>query len=365
LRKILLCGATHGSNFGDSLFAYIFKKHIESRYNDFEVLFTKASEYSKREIGIRSATIKDLFSSEALIYIPGGYFGQSHNENLKGSIQRFLIYYIYGLFMIIRKKPLAIIGVGAGPLERGFLKRTAVFIFNKTKIISVRDEKSQVYMEDYGVKTAINVTSDSAQIIKNEINAENNLVSKILNNIAIKNRKKILIHFTEAIGEDLYYEKVIKAIQETLCLDNNCGYIIASDCIMKSCYLNKIYNALPKDRSVIFDYKNPMDFLGIIAGADAIITPKLHVGILGCTYGKPVLSFPKHPEKTERYYQQIGYPKHCKSLYNLSKEDVKDMIEKLIWEKINLPDSIKYNAQRNFDLLDEFFSEYLLQIEKA
>lgn len=361
LKKVLLCGATHGSNFGDSLFAYMFKKSIKIKSKDIEVKFTRVSEYSKQELGIRSATVKDLFSTDAMIYISGGYFGESHNESFKGSVYRFLIYYIYGLLMLIRKKPIAILGVGAGPLKRGFLRRTVVYIFNKAKLVSVRDKMSREYMKNYGVNKHIAVTSDSAQAIDNEIYAVRKSESSLINNIKIRNRRKVMIHITGVTGNDIYYKYVIKAIQETLCLNDNNGYIVTADSIINNDYLNKVYNALPKDRTIIYNYRNPLDFLGIIDSVDAIITPKLHVGILGCTYGKPVLSFPVHPGKTERYYQQIGYPKHCKSLYNLSKEEAKDIINQYIWEEIKLPDSIRNNAQKNFDLLNDFIDKYILE----
>lgn len=356
LKKILLCGATQGSNFGDSLFAYMFMKNIKEKNNNIEVIFTKISEYSKNELGIKAATMKDLFSADAMIYISGGYFGETHNETLKGSLYRFLTYYTFGLLMILRKKPIAIIGVGAGPLKKKFLRKTVTYIFNKAQLISLRDEVSKDYMEKYGVTNKIITTSDSAQVIDAEIYSIKKNCSDIIINFQSRNLKKILIHVTGLVGKELYYDKVIKAIKETLVLDENNGFILTMDSINdnNSEFLNQVYNALPKDRTVIYDYKNPIDFLEVISSVDAIITPKLHVGILGCSYGKPVLSFPVHPEKTERYYKQIGYPNHCRSLYNLSKDQAKDMINKYIWEEIHIPIDIKKKAQKNFDYLDDF-----------
>src|SRR5690606_6289437 len=97
----------------------------------------------------------------------------------------------------------------------------------------------------------------------------------------------------------------------------------------------------------------------IIASVDSIITPKLHVGIIGCTFGKPVLSFPIHPGKTERYFKQIGYSKHCKSLYNINKDEVKEMINKYIWSDIKLKHDIKVSALKNFEILNEFLEKYM------
>src|SRR5690625_4460071 len=287
-KKIVLCGATHGSNFGDSLFAYMFKKSIEDLDKEIEIIFTKASEHSRGKLGIRAASIKELLSSDAFIYISGGYFGESHNESLKGSLYRFLRYFLYGLIMTFRRKPIAILGVGAGPLNRSFLRKTAVYLFNKAKIVSVRDNISKEYMKNYGVKNKIEVTSDSAQVIDNNIFDINN--SQVFFNWEekVKDRKKILIHVNKIGNNDLYLENVIHAIKETLALNKNYGFVITSDSVISKEHLNKVYNELPDDRTVIYNFKDPLEFLNVIASVDSIITPKLHVGILASTYNKPV-----------------------------------------------------------------------------
>lgn len=357
MKKIILCGATHGSNFGDLLFAYMFTKNIQEKDKDIEILFTRASEYTKNEMGINVATIRDLFTADAMIYISGGYFGQSHNETLKGSLYRFLVYYTYGLLMIFRKKPIAILGAGAGPLNRWFLRKTVTYIFNKSKLISLRDETSKYYMIKYGVVKEIIATSDSAQVIDNDIYGVE-FRSNIFSDIKLRNRKKILVHVA-APEEELYIKKVVMAIKETLCLKNNNGFIVTSDSSINEKYLNNVYSFLPKDRTIIYKYKNPIDFLNVINSVDAVITTKLHVGILGCTYGKSVMSFPIHPGKTERYYKQIGYSEHCKSLYSITKNEAKEMISKYIEKRIELPIEVKNKAQYNFDLIEFFINKYI------
>src|SRR5690554_1996222 len=161
MKKLLLCGATHGSNFGDSLFAYMFKSTIESEYKDVKILFTKVSNYSRDELGLKKATINDIISCDAMVYISGGYFGQSHNETFKQSIKRFITYYTYGLLASLRKVPIAVIGAGVGPLNRKFLKRVVIHIFNKSKVKLVRDDVSKYYIMKYGGKGDVLVTTDS------------------------------------------------------------------------------------------------------------------------------------------------------------------------------------------------------------
>lgn len=360
MKKIILCGATHGSNFGDSLFAYMFKRISEYKVGDIEVLFTKASDYSKKELGIRSGKYRELFTADGMVYISGGYFGQSHKETIKGSIFRFLTYFKYGLIMIIMRKPVAILGVGAGPLERGFLKKVGVYIFNKAKIVSVRDEQSKKYMELYGVRREIIVTSDSAQAIENEVFNYKRCIPDILKDNKIDGRKKVLVHVTSAQGNQLYRDNIVMAIQETLSKSQEYGFIVTSDSIIDRVHLQRICEMLPKDRTVLYEFNNPIDFLSVISNCDVIVTPKLHVGILGSTYGKAVISFPIHPEKTVRYYEQIGYPNHCKPLYDTTKEDAKKIILECSEERIELPNEIKEKAMKNFQLLEKFISAYII-----
>ncbi|GAA0310732.1 polysaccharide pyruvyl transferase WcaK-like protein [Gracilibacillus halotolerans] len=353
MKKVLLCGATHGSNFGDSLFAIMFNKKIEKKFDDVDVYFTKASEYSKEALNIKVAGLKELFSMDGMVYISGGYFGQSHNENLKGSIYRFLTYFAYGLFMILRRKPIAIIGVGAGPLERKFLRKTAKYIFNKAKIVSVRDKESRDYMRNYGVQSEIRVTSDSAQVINDaifNIKKENTWISS---QEKLKNRQKVLIHLASK-NSDLYNDIVIGAILDSLGSRKDIGFIITTDYVTKGDELREVYKLFPSEQTVIYDFNNPLEFVEVISNVDAVITPKLHVGIIATTFHKSVISFPLHPGKTIRYYQQIGYPERCKSLFDVSKEESKEMILSYIDSKVNLSQNLLYKANENFDLLLDF-----------
>lgn len=353
MKKILLCGATHGSNFGDSLFAYMFKKKVENESKELDIYFTKASEYSKKTLDIKVAGIKELFQMDALVYISGGYFGQSHEENLKGSLYRFLTYFVYGLMMILRRKPIVILGVGAGPLNRKFLRKTAVFIFNKAKIVAVRDEQSKDYMRKYGVTSNMVVTSDSAQVINKkefDVKSKDNWTQT---STKLSNKYLILVHLASKHA-GLYNEVVIETLIESLSNREDIGYILTTDYVTDGKALNDLYKKFPKERTEIYSFYDPIEFVELISNVDAAVTPKLHVGILASTYNKSVISFPLHPGKTLRYYEQIGYPERCKSLFEINKEDVHNMVLNSIFTPIELNKEIRESSSKNFELLAEF-----------
>lgn len=359
MKKIILCGATHGSNFGDSLFAYVFEKYMKSIDPELDIYFTRVSEYSKEFLNIKKASIRDIFSAKGLLFISGGYFGEAQHETWKGRIYHLIFYYIYGVFMAVRRKPIAIIGVGAGPLDSLPFKKLVLYIFKHAKVITLRDEESKQYMMNYGCTNEITVTSDSAQILnRDSFNNDITIPSDILNE-KIKDRKKVLIHITEAPGHELFEDKIIEAISETLMDDNEIAFILTNDTMHDVRLKELMEKRFPKNRTIIYQYSDPFEFLGLIKSVDSIITPKLHLGILGATYGKPVLSFPIHPDKTARYFKQIGYDTHCHSLYDVTIEQAKFMIEKYLWEKVNLSDEILINADLNFKKIDKFLDDYI------
>jgi polysaccharide pyruvyl transferase WcaK-like protein len=55
----------------------------------------------------------------------------------------------------------------------------------------------------------------------------------------------------------------------------------------------------------------------ILSMVEAIITTKLHVGIVGAALGKTVLSF-SGDQKIKRFYKQIGAPERCVELDDLN-----------------------------------------------
>lgn len=359
MKKILLCGATHGSNFGDSLFAYMFQSYVHNYNEDLDIFFTQASEYSRKNLKIKKASFKDLFSVEGLVFISGGYFGEAQYETFKGRIYHLVLYYVYGVFMAIRRKPIAIIGVGAGPLDSPFFRKLVMYIFKHAKVISLRDNESKDYMIKYGCKNNIIATSDSAQVIGNEFYTNDLKIPSVLSDESIKDKKKILVHITEAPGHELFEEKIISTLKETISEDEDVVFILTNDTIY-DVGLNELMNrTFPKGRAIVYQYSDPFEFLGLLNSVDAIVTPKLHVAILGATYSKPVLSFPIHPEKTERYFKQIGYGHHCKSLYDVTKDEAKTMINNYLWEDVKLNDEIMSKAEQNFKLLESFLDQYV------
>jgi len=86
---------------------------------------------------------------------------------------------------------------------------------------------------------------------------------------------------------------------------------------------------------------------------DLIITPKLHVGIVGAALGKSVLSFPYHIHKIKRYYRQIGEEDRCVLLKDITESVAYDKLIKYCSIPITVNDSFRDLAQKNLNALEE------------
>lgn len=348
MKKIVLCGATHGSNFGDTIFAMMFYEYVTKKFPNYEFRFTELSAHSKKFISANEVDNKYLKDASGLIFISGGFFGESQNENIRGSYKRYKKYFSYGKKFVKQNKKICISGVGAGPIDNKFLRNIAVDIFNSAEYINVRDIESKEYMTSYGVNSKINVTTDSAICIKSfDFFNNTDLNEKICNNC-------ILIHISEAIDFDYYKKRVLVELRDSL--PKHYKLIIANDVEGNADILDKAQAVFTEFDTEIYPYQSPVDFLHLINSVNCVITPKLHVGIFASTFGKSVVSFPLHPEKTLRYYKQIGYPSNTKSLFEVKSHDVKELVRNNVNNPLTIDNTILQKSLSNFEIVEEFLN---------
>lgn len=350
-KRIALCGATSGSNFGDMLFALMFVEYLEKSFSDIEAFFVSASKFASEQVGLPTRGLLDTLKADALVYISGGYFGETPKESTIRAVRRFFRYYFLGLVMRALGKPVAIIGVGSGVLNRWFLRLPVVAICNGASAIAVREIQSKEFLKNYGVISDIAVTSDSAQCISSAFFS--GIYKADQNSIESSGRKIVLVHYTRMSFSYNYPDLILAALQKTLFLDDSYTFVLCHDGDWIDSELNDLAAQFPEGRTRTHKYKGPVDLLQMINRSNIVITPKLHVGIIGCTFGKVLLSFPYHP-KVQRYYQQIGFADHCAPLAGISDSDIVDVIRNKANEPIKLPDHILSDAWRNFEILGEF-----------
>ncbi len=364
MAKFMLHGATMGTNFGDFVFAKLFYDRVNELNKDGETYFYESkfamSDFFKKRLKYEFVYSRNsLLKSDALVYISGGYFGERKNS-LKESILRFLRYMVVGLFFVFKKKPIAIIGVGAGPLSNRFLKLCCKKIFNHASVITVRDKESKDYLKEYGVTNDIIVTTDSAQVLSHfdfSIDIKQWIEGEFVS------EKYLFLHISlSQNANNLIIDKIVRPLNIFLKKHPEYGVVVGCDQYSKSSKeeLRRVKNCLKCDNILLYNYDNPFSLCSVLNKMDFIITTKLHVGIIGATYSKSVISISGHSEKILRYYKQINQINRAIKLSKCSDEMVLKLIEKYHNIPISIDSKIYDLAVLNFDLLSNFINKVVL-----
>lgn len=331
----VICGASHGTNFGDYIFSEMFYELLKQENTRNTITFFNLSRFFKLNLNVKKSNILNLIKSRNLVYISGGYFGQSPNEDFFHSLNRFIRYFLVSWFFMSKRKRIYVIGVGVGPLKYGFLRRGFLKIFEKASCVIVRDDESKNYAEIHGVKRNVDVSVDSALAYK-------------LKSLHTVEQKQILLHLPNVKSEKLII--IADSLKETVLKNQKYSLILANDQISNKDIYTGISHYLQAYNIVIMEYKKPDDMFELIMNSEIIITSKLHVGIIGTLFKKSVFSIPTHPNKTTRYYKQIGYSNRCVPMSEITDEKLRNMFEHYE-KKVILSDDLIQKAESNFNIL--------------
>lgn len=357
--KIVIHGAISGTNFGDFLFANMFFDKISTVNTKGENLFFEfpkigLSTFFRREMNYtKKISTKDIFTSDMLVYISGGYFGE-RSGSLKENIIRIIRYAMLGGIFRLRNKPIIIIGIGGGPLSNKLLRYSMCKLLAYASLVTVRDNETADYFKSYGLKKELIVTSDTAQLVSSD--KIPNLDIDVHKSVAsIFRDKKIIFFHLNNMNEknSIFKDDFINALNSFLDRHNDYGVIIGSDEDLQiSNYEAIIREKINTDAFYMYSYKNPWQLCALLDKVDLIITPKLHVGIIGATLSKSVISFSIHYEKVRRYYKQIGEQERCIPFDLVSQEIIEKQLEKFHEKKIRLDQTILEAANQNFEMLE-------------
>lgn len=357
--RILLHGAINGTNFGDCLFAGMFYERLIQTFGYESVFF-----YDIRPFGIgnhlkevihydKRMKLSDYKKIDALVYISGGYFGDS-SKSLKGSIIRYLRYLIVGLYAIKHDIRVYVIGLEVGPIHYKFVKRGIKKILENAKLVIVRNEDSLKYVLGLDVQGAI-CTADSALSISSGdyMGKESSSTIQLLKQV---NKKIVFLHMLPYdTNDDRLINKIVNPVIKFI--ESHKDY-----CIIYGTDGGKMVNNLDfldklcEERNILIyrhQYTNWYDMCYFLSKVDIIVTRKLHVGILGSKFHKSIISTPMHLYKTMRFYKQIGEEDRCIEYDKLTNESIYDLLLKYAEKKVSVPDAIVELSNKNIDLLVE------------
>lgn len=345
--------AIHGSyycmNFGDTLIISIIKKWVKEIIPGclINLPFVNSIEEGVQIMnGEEFITDPSLINTKALIFGPGGYFGEPN-----GSIIKRNYWYLRNSFrhLLWNKKlyknniPYIIIGVGVGPINNYLMRKAIVRLFQNAQYVAVRDKLSKQYLVSWGCSgNSIEVTKDVALTTERNVNKQ------------LKNKLKVGIHFS---GNELTkYDKIDAFVSFVKYLTSNYNVFLIEDEPNQSKNYNSdtLFGRLKNENIIIpsVDYISPDILLNELQKFDCLITSKLHVGILGYSFLIPVLSIPKH-QKTQRFYNQIGKSEFCLDFKSLDTKLLIQKFEKCINSKIS-KNELKADSLKNKEFVKKF-----------
>ena len=354
--KIMINGATSGTNFGDYLFAQMYQNHISKIVGKdnvcwFDNYFAYSEFYKSHLKNENSCRLKDV---DALVYMPGGYFCGSINT-LKNYLIVFWMYFKIGLKCIRRKKPIIILGMEVSHSKNFFIEKIQKKLMRKAKVVSVRNQQSYEVAKSYGVKNLYCLT-DNVFAMEEDLYAHCEVSDEIKN----IEGKKLFLHINPLITQNVKIkEKIVPIINKFL--DNHPEYtvILGADQYYEGAIetMQDVSKEINTSKVVFNFYDNPLALCKVLSVVDTIVTTKLHVGIVGAKFGKSVISFSGHTEKIERLYEQLGEGGRTTPLVDLKFEKGVEMLELYHDKPIKVSDEIIEKAKLNFVLLDNFLEE--------
>ncbi len=347
VRKVVLCGATsvEETNFGDVLLEDLLVERLKK-----DIPRISVSKFEKHD------TIKNLLwkyiKTDLFIYVPGGYMGyieKWYSGSFTKSMQRYFYYYLPGLLYRLTRKPIVLLGQGIGPYEYPLLGIALKKISNYASLITVRDKESYSLLRKVGCKNNIIITADCSQVLRDydliwECTESNRIRS-------LKNGRRVM--FVLFFNTPTWKTKILEALDRFM--NEDYYFVISSDGIVadRNEFVEFVEH-FPKESTLAVDYRSPRQLLSILNEVDIVVTPKLHTGIVSCVLSKSVFAFASQFNKTQIYYNKIGYPERVRDLDSISANEMRELIEKYQDVKIQIPQEIINEAENNYRLLDEY-----------
>lgn len=346
--KILLHGATNcgSSNYGDFIYAYEIFQHL---VNDNQVDLFQPSEYFKKYFKLEKKNKIKISKADVLVYLPGGYFGEGHNARVRDNIVQFLRFMPFGIIGIFFRKPIIVVGVGAGPLNSWFMRFAVKYICKYAKSISVRDEVSYQTLQNLGIREMHDYFD---MILAYPLSVYDN-TSATLKQIDTmsKGKKILLVHYNHSFDALRKFAQAVNEFIETR--KDKYVIIVSSDSILENeDEMYQEFNRLCDFPSFHYIYDNPFEFTELLRKADLVLSCKLHVGVVAAMFNKSVICAAEHPEKTTRFYSFIGESSRCTSLYEVDPKKLSSGLMEYEDKKMYIDAAIKDLTMMHWKMLD-------------
>ena len=353
MKCVILHGAINTSNFGDVLFASMFYNRLNEMPEKYDVYFAEFPQYGvgsfvRKECNYnKHISLLRQLKSDALVYISGGYLGDN-KKSIRLNARRFFRYVLPGLIAVVAKKKIYILGAGGGPLYSAINRWGFKCIMNHSEIITVRDPETKQYFESIGVRKHIEATTDTALAIHDDMLPQLAILNQDDYIMKCDGKKKLFIHLVKLKSVDTEFaKKIIPAVNEFLERNKEYSVIIGSDLELDDMNALETVKSLKHKNYYEYKYHSAWQLCSLLKDMDLIITPKLHVGIIGAALGKSVVSFPEHAYKTSRFYANINEEGRSMRLECVNQDEALRMMEKYAAVPITIDKNVRKLAMEN------------------
>lgn len=362
--KVLLSGATAGTNFGDFLFAKMFQEFVGAIVGKDNVFWNDRGYYPVSEFYAqrlnyhRKFKLKDI---DALVYISGGYFC-GDDKRLIDYVFRYLRYFHIGLCCLLRKKPYAIIAVEAAKSNSIIIDKIQRLLIRKADLVVVRNQPSMDYVETILGKDSGKAFCTADSVFAMERQLFDNC--QIPDGMEANHSPKLFLHCNPVMSQNKrIFDTIIPIVNMFLNKHPEYQVVVSADQYVSDFSspggVGDIIRAqITSDNTFIYQYDDPVALCKVIDSCDVVITTKLHVGIVGAHLGKSVISFSGHTLKISRLYKQLGIDDHTIPLSTMTIEEGYELLESKYNSPVKVPEFIVNDAKSNFLHLANFLNKY-------
>lgn len=354
IRKIVISGYYGFNNAGDEAMLYAILRSLRALYPkaDITVISGKPDETAKtfNVHGIPRfggfSILKSLLRCDLLIS-GGGSLLQDVTSS------RSLLYYlsIIGAGVFLRKK-VFLYGQGIGPLHRKWVCRLLSFVLSHVDAITVRDQKSNDFLQRLGVSAPVYTTADSVlSLPKVDIDKGKD----ILRRAGVPEEKQVVgISVRSWLGEEKWISEFHDYI-ERVSRDPNIAVVFIP---MQYPEDQKIGDAVCRGlskKNIYFlesSYNAP-ELMSIIGSLDLLVGMRLHALIFAALMHVPLLGISYDP-KIDNFLSDIGTDSvfpisafHGETLYNKTKEFLM-LPQTWDWNRV---ESLRKQAGKTIDIL--------------
>ncbi|PIQ84096.1 MAG: hypothetical protein COV75_04025 [Candidatus Omnitrophica bacterium CG11_big_fil_rev_8_21_14_0_20_63_9] len=334
-----LIGSYNKFNIGDVVLCEIFAQALRQRGYS-RLYLPSASEDIRQRLGAQEdvGTRRSIDQSDVVVLGGGGGLGHGMVQPPGWEDPKFAYYARVAWYCALRRKPLYVLGVSAGPILSTAARRRILSIAQLATRLIVRDELSkQVLVElDPRLAEKVDVAADAALTLNYE-SLRDRVASWELPQPCLGVNLCDVRCFQRGMSATEAAEEIVTAVAG-LVQEGRVRSVIWFSTTrdgQELVWACRGAQTLPQVSRTVFYDGDPWSWIARLGECDAFISMKLHSAIFAAGMGVPILGIGFH-EKVGRFYRQFDAGRYCRTVEELRKGEVSSLIHATYPGAVNL-----------------------------